>query len=706
MDLASKNTSSRPYLSGSALSMALQVCLVLIILGEVVYLSGKYRVRADLTEDGLYSLTESTQRVLEGLEERLLIEAYFSPDAELPTSFREPREMLRNLLDEYVQSSGGKIILQYFDPKTDAALRERATRIGIEPDQTRNDEMGGVSLQELWQGFRLRYGGNRQKVIPRIDFRAASSTSGYERLLTPVIKSLTVTVKPRIGVIAYPSPPADQVGMLNQADLEVERGYEVLQEWPQVSDHYEFVKVSINVGEHIPDNLAALLLIRPKLLSDRQKYVIDQYLMRGGKLVVFADTDDYSLGQQKLMYQRKMKFDDDASRDKFVDQLLSYGVKVGTNIVMDAAPDAKVPMIITIPVGQRLQGLPLESYPFWFHPVDADWAQQAQLAARQPDGRVDPQLADRYSRLFEPGVDPEVSKSLGAPEFFWPCRVELADPMPKGVEGKVLLRTSPWAMEWEPPFKMHPATNQTDVRFIQGAINSFATKWKNMLGSEPRQQIGLMAEVQGGLRSFFAGKPMPLPEGEYRGEEEESRLIREDKSQQDTTVPVDPKAAGAEVAEGQQGPPAPVQAAQGDDAYADEPDMILESPAGTQVVVIGDTDFIRDDLVGRLYMNIGGPTSVRTAPIFFANLLDWLAGDQDLFQLRSKVGKIRTLELLEYDPMQGGTIQEHSEQVRDKGFLLRSMVQVFAPTVLLIWGMVVFMRRRTAKREFLTGVGA
>jgi ABC-type uncharacterized transport system involved in gliding motility auxiliary subunit len=686
--------------------MALQVCLVLIVLGELVYLAGNYRLRADLTEDGLYSLTESTQRVLAGLEERLLIEAYFSPDAELPTSFREPREMLRNLLDEYVQSSQGKIILQYFDPKTDASLRERATRIGIEPDQTRNDEMGGVSLQELWQGFRLRYGGNRQKVIPRIDFRAASTTSGYERLLTPVIKSLTVTVKPRIGVLAYPSPPADQVGLLNAEDLEVERGFDVLQEWPQVSDHYDFVKVSINVGEHIPDNLAALLLIRPKLLSDRQKYVIDQYLMKGGKLVIFADTDDYSLGRQKLMYQREMKYDDAAVREKFTDQLLSYGVKVGTDVVMDAAPDAKVPMILTIPVGQRLQGLPLESYPYWFHPVDTDWAEQAELAARKPDGKVDPQLADRYSRLFKPGLDPEISKSLGAPEMFWPCKVELADSMPPGVEGSVLMRTSPWAMEVEPPFKMHPATNQADVRFIQTAINSFATKWKNMLASEPRRQIGLMAEVRGSFTSFFAGKSMPLPEGEYRGEEEGSKLIREDQSQEDTTVPLNPKAGDPDTPDDQQGPPAPATPALDTDSYSDEPDMILKSAEGAQLVVIGDTDFIRDDLIGRLYVNVGGPTSVRTAPIFFANLLDWLAGDQDLFQLRSKVGKVRALELLEYDPMQGGTIQEHSEEVRDKGFLLRTMVQVFAPTVLLVWGLVVLLRRRAAKRQFLSGVGA
>ncbi len=186
---------------------------------------------------------------------------------------------------------------------------------------------------------------------------------------------------------------------------------------------------------------------------------------------------------------------------------------------------------------------------------------------------------------------------------------------------------------------------------------------------------------------------MPLPEGDYKSEKPMFLSAPENQPEQ--------------AKQGLEGPPKAPSGPSPDAALgADEPELIESSPAGTQIVVIGDSDFIRDDVVNDGYRRSGGPTSRFTATVFFANLLDWLAGDQDLFELRSKVANFREIVFLKYDPLTGGTPQEHAERVRNKGFFLRTMVQVTAPILLLLSGLYVLIRRRAAKREFLAGVGS
>src|SRR5688572_23225537 len=186
-----------PAQRGYVLDVALRVVLLLLVLGQVTYLAARYSLRKDVTADKLYSLSSSTQKVLDGLDDRFVIEAYFSSDDKLPSVYRTLRLELRNFLDEYVRMSKGRVVVQYFDPLADNEIKKKAERLQIRPITANEAGESSLAFTEVWQGLRFRYRDEKQKVIPLMQFQGA--TAMYEASLTPIIKELTVREKPVIG---------------------------------------------------------------------------------------------------------------------------------------------------------------------------------------------------------------------------------------------------------------------------------------------------------------------------------------------------------------------------------------------------------------------------------------------------------------------------------------------------------------------------
>lgn len=667
---------------GAVFGALLSALLLLIVVGEVVYLASHYRVRFDMTADRAFTLTESTTRVLSRLDKRLLIEAYFSPDAELPTGAQDMRRTLRNVLDEFVQSSRDRIVVQYFDPQSDKELRDKATRIGIELQRVQDREQTTFSNKELWQGLRFRYG-DRKKVVPILGF--SDRPSAYEAVLTPIVKGLTIDEKPKIGAIAWPALPAETRGMSSRG--ESPWGFDQILAMEAITDRYEIRRVSLDQGQLVPDDIGRLMLFRPKDLTDRQKYALDQFLMRGGQLCVFADGDDVSLGQSRLLTTRQVAYDAKDAELKFLDQLAHYGARVGTKFVVERTRSAQDPFVFIASFGggiQMPQQLPEPGYPYWFHPVAQDWAGIARELATGGDGVVDEALASQYAKTFLPGVDPERGKGLTPPSLFWPVAVEPGDPLPAGVSGAVVMRTSPRAHQQTPPRDLNPLGSGQNAR---ETFEQFATRIRQLAEGEPPQQVGLMVDLRGSFPSFFAGRAIP----KAREDEEPERDPLEG--------PVEPREGADSEAEG---PPSDQPAAT---TPADaEPAPLTTARDDARLVVVGDADFLRDDLVTGQYQRIGGPISAN-GPLFFANLLDWLAEDEDLFALRARVATDRTQRFVTDEEVQRSVnAQKLAEDVRNREWWLRALNVGVPPLLLAVVGLIVLVQRRGRKRAFLAGI--
>src|SRR5690606_29092728 len=134
----------------------------------------------------------------------------------------------------------------------------------------------------------------------------------------------------------------------------------------------------------------------------------------------------------------------------------------------------------------------------------------------------------------------------------------------------------------------------------------------------------LFRSLSGGFESFFTGREVPR------------NPLAEREAQARETVE-DPLAAppGSDPLEESEepvvGPEAP-EAAESAPVADDEPPQLTQAAEGARLVVIGDTDFVRDDVTSGAYVRIGGPASAQGL-FFFAALIDWLAEDRDLIDL-------------------------------------------------------------------------
>lgn len=684
---------------GSALAATLHVVLLLVVLGQLVYLGSRHRLRVDLTSDQLWSSTASTKQLIDKLEKRLIVKAYFSPKEKLPVQVRETRAWADSFLDEIVQLGKGKVVVQRLDPNADKAIADEATRVGIKPLELRSQSSTSLSVDRHWQGLRFVYGGGKQKVIPQW---APGSSFLAEAVVTPAIKEVLTEQKRKIGYMEWPAtnPAGAQQGGL---------GWNVLRTHEGITKRYEFQNFKDEDGALLPADLDTLFLYRPKDLTDRQKYVLDQFVVKGGTLVAFVDAAEYLIGPQRTFQKLPLAIDASGSTLKFTDQLQHYGLDWKPKVLADLMAAAWQPRdpinapneYLAAVVGGFLRTI---DYPYFFHPVAIEWSQAANELAKDGKGQVDQAAADQYRKLFVNGMPSDEfvfqawKLNKRGPGFYWPTWTGLrtkaggVPDLPPDVEGRVLLWSSPAVLVEDPPQMLNPL-GFGDGQQRKEAFDKFWAKLRERLAAEPRQQAPLMAEVKGRFSSFFAGQERPRRPSEIKEAEAKKAADAAKETAEKPVVKADPDA-------GPQPKPADADAAA--TAVVAEAAMVARGETSGRILLIGDADFLRDDLVRGDYAQAGGPVSGRTGAPFFAQLLDWLAEDKDLVALQSKVATDRSLRFVEPTTSPNADPRLAEQALRSKTSWLRALNVVVPGGLLAVLGLLVFFVRRAQKRAFLS----
>ncbi|MCB9878375.1 MAG: GldG family protein [Planctomycetes bacterium] len=681
--MKSQPTACRARAAGYVLPVALHVLLVLLVLAQVVYLASRYRLRIDLTADQEATTTASTRGLLDRLGSRLVLEAYFSPKEDLPVQWRAAREVADNFLDELVQLGAGKVVLRRFDPNADKDTADKARRLGIEAQDLRSSSATSLSVDLHWQGVRLLLGNGKQEVVSMF---VPTSPAMAEALLTPKLKEVMTAKRPRVGFMEWPAPA---IGRQQPGGV----GWQFVRGLDAVKRRYDLQNFKDVDGALLPDDLDKLVLFRPNELTDRQKYVIDQFLVRGGTLVVFADAAEYAIGPQRLFTSIPLAIDANGSQQQFVRQLEHYGIEWRPLLVADLAPPAMraasasapfeyfaVPATTTTGV-RTLVG---KNYPYFFHACNHDWRDDADELARGVDGKVDAALAAQYREAFAPGMPADdflfraYKKIDRGPGFYWPTSVGLRHraggklDLPSGVEGRVLLWSSPLSLVETAPQRVDPIGR--DPLQYSHEYERFLRSMAERLAAAQRVQVPLMAEVRGRFVSYFAGMERPLRPSE---------------------------AAAVKPGEAAPSPGVPPPDAPQPTVIAEERAMLVEGERAGRVIIVGDSTFLRDDVIRGDYAQVGGPVSGNIGSTFFANLLDWISDDADLVELQSHAPTDRKLTLLDARSGRSADPLEVEQRLRSKTAVLVA-VNVVAPCgALLLAGLVVWFVRRNQKREFL-----
>lgn len=249
------------------------VLLILGILIAVNVVLRPVRARVDMTQDKLYTLSDGTKQLLSSLDRDVTLKFYFSASNErLPVPLKNFASRIRDLLREYEARSGGYLVVEEYDPKPDSDDEEWAQRYGLKGQALDPFGAGG----ELYLGV-VGISGNNEAVIPVL---AEDMESRLEYLLTRLISEVSMESRATVGMMS--ALPVQGSGSPYGGGSAP---------WAIVSElesQYEVRTVGLQV-KSIPEDIDTLVLIHPADLSNQTLYAIDQFVLRGGRLLAFCD---------------------------------------------------------------------------------------------------------------------------------------------------------------------------------------------------------------------------------------------------------------------------------------------------------------------------------------------------------------------------------------------------------------------------------
>ena len=247
------------------------VALIVIALNLI---ASRARQRIDLTAENAYTLSAGTKAILAKLDTPLQIRFYCTKNASaMPVFLTTYAQRVEDLLGEYRQASKGRIEIQRLNPEPDSDAEDSARLDGVEGQQTRSGE-------KVYLGLSVAMLDQKQA----ISFLAPERERLLEYDISRAIARVMTTEKPVIGVMS-PLP------VMGQANPMMQMQQQRSQPWAFMSElmrDFNVKKVEMT-ADRIPDDVKVLVLIHPKAVSDATQYLLDQFVLRGGKLIAFVD---------------------------------------------------------------------------------------------------------------------------------------------------------------------------------------------------------------------------------------------------------------------------------------------------------------------------------------------------------------------------------------------------------------------------------
>ncbi|MBS7326465.1 MAG: Gldg family protein [Thiopseudomonas sp.] len=281
----------------------------------------------DLTENRLYSLSDGTRQLLAELEEPVELQLFFSSRAarDLP-QVRQYARRVQELLERYVTLAGGRLTLELIDPEPFSPQEDEAALLGL---QSVPLPMG----DSLYLGLAGRNAQGRQAAIPLF---ALDQEAFLEYELSRLVYSLSRSRQPVVGLLS---------------GLPLEGGFDPAagQQPPwlvldQVRQQFALEFLDTGVDE-IPPQVDVLWLVHPHTLSQPTLYAIDQFVLRGGRLLAFIDP----LSERDTLHELQQALGE--GRDSGMPQLLrAWGVELQAGRVL---ADAGYAMTVSAGEQQR-----------------------------------------------------------------------------------------------------------------------------------------------------------------------------------------------------------------------------------------------------------------------------------------------------------------------------------------------------------------
>lgn len=261
---------------GARALTALLLAAVLFVAVNVIADKTLRTTRIDLTDQHLYTLSQGTRDTLKKLDEPIVMRFYYSPQlGDEIASYGVYAQRVREMLEEYEAASNGKIELQMLNPEPFSPVEDRAVAFGLQGVPV---DQGG---EQVYFGLAATNSTDDQQTIP---FFQPERERFLEYDLTKLVHSLAFPKKPVVGLMTALPLEGDLMAAMQGRPMVP---YVVIEQLQQL---YDVQSVSTEVDK-VPDNVDVLMVVHPQSLPDKTLYAIDQFVLKGGRALVFVDPD-------------------------------------------------------------------------------------------------------------------------------------------------------------------------------------------------------------------------------------------------------------------------------------------------------------------------------------------------------------------------------------------------------------------------------
>jgi ABC-2 type transport system permease protein len=311
--------------------------LLLLILFAVNYLASSFHEKFDLTKEKRYTLSKASKDLLRNLDDDVQVDVFLK--GEFPSGFRKLANSTNEFLGLMKERNSSRFHYRFISPLDEmpgskTVYGDSLVGMGAVPINLTVQKKAGESSNIIFPVAVMHYKGKQSLVnlypgasgrISQEEINSAEALMEYQFVNS--LDKLKQTVKPGVAYATGNGEPVDS------------RPYDLVQSLKQ---DYEFGMLNLRTQPKIPDGVDVLMIVKPtEQFTEEEKLKIDQYVMRGGKLICFIDNliaeqDSLSYKTETIAFDRNLNL---------TDLFFKYGCRINTDLVMDLQCDM-IPLVV------------------------------------------------------------------------------------------------------------------------------------------------------------------------------------------------------------------------------------------------------------------------------------------------------------------------------------------------------------------------
>ena len=311
--------------------------LLILVLLAVNILSSFVHTRVDLTKEKRYTLTKASRNLLIALDDDVQIDVFLK--GEFPAGFRKLAKSTEEFLQLLKDRNGSKIHYRFISPEetipgTNENYGDSLVNLGAVPINLTVQKKAGESSNIIFPVAVMHYQGKQALInlYPGVSGRISQEEINSAEALMEYqfAKGLDKIIKTNKTGVAY------SVGNGEPTDA---RSYDLAQ---TLGKDYQFKILNLQKEAAVPKAVDVLMIVKPKIrFTEEEKFKIDQFVMRGGKLLcfidnLFAEQDSLAFRPQTIAFDRNLNL---------TDLFFRYGLRINTDLIMDLQCDM-IPFVV------------------------------------------------------------------------------------------------------------------------------------------------------------------------------------------------------------------------------------------------------------------------------------------------------------------------------------------------------------------------